>query len=178
MRRAAVILALALVPVHSFAADHYCFGLMPATEYVATANSQFVFEGPSSSVGSIRFSSTERGQFVVAPGDTVQIPACADLQCRDQEWRPLPVGCTQPPDIRLQIWNSGLGAAPASQCSIRIDGNVVATVAVQALAPGEMAWTAWVTVTRPPPGQHIVTGCADSGNVVQETDETNNCSGR
>ena len=76
--------------------------------------------------------------------------------------------------ITYTVKNNGSMAADASTTSTRIDGTEVATEPVPALAIGE-SHTSTVGPFTLSDDNDTIEVCADSGNVIYELDETNNC---
>ena len=77
--------------------------------------------------------------------------------------------------ILYDLLNSGGAAAAASKSSLTIDGSFIREENVAAIAGGSMRQESFNYVWSCSGASDIIRVCADSGHVVPESDETNNC---
>lgn len=116
------------------------------------------------------------GRYSVAP-DTIQVPACPDLVVLGAEYSGWTV-CGLPAEVRVEVGNTGVDPAAPSMTSVHVDGVEAGRAMVAGIPPGTSRWTSWVPIDpKPPPGQHVVSWCADVEQEVAEEDEGNNCAG-
>ena len=77
------------------------------------------------------------------------------------------------------INNSGDGNAVVSTAYLYLDGRVTGSLSTSALTSGESVSLTWRSIWSATIGDHTYQVCADSANVLNETNESNNCySGR
>jgi len=150
---------------------HYIYGQSPG-DYRVTIDGDPLAIVTAYADGMMRVETDRHGLVAVTP-DTLIVPACADLLVIPSG--NLPIACGAVTRLRVRVQNLGTEPAAPTATSISLDGVLAGQVSTPAVAPGAEVWTDWLTISRPP-GRYIISGCADVGNQVAESDETNNCS--
>lgn len=167
--------AVALVLARPVRGDtHYLIGCFePCATVNVDVDGDRLFAGlVATGGGTVTFQTDRHGRFVVAR-DTLIVPQCADLAVIPSGNQPIACGAVT--RVRVRVKNQGQVQAAATMTAVSLDGLLAGQAPTPAVAAGAEVWTDWLTVSKPP-GRYVITGCADSGGQVAESDETNNCS--
>lgn len=151
------------------------YGLIPGGYSITdAATGEPVLRGVVAGDGGL-LADVPQGHYVIAP-DTLLVPACPDLVVLGAEYSGWTV-CGLPAEVRVEVGNTGVDPAAPSMTAVYVDGAEAGRAMVAGIPPGTSRWTSWVPIDpKPPPGQHVVSWCADVGQEVAEEDEGNNCS--
>jgi len=163
--------ALLLAPP-AHATTHFLCGLLPGP-YTVTVDGEQLFAGlETTPEGTLTFRTDRGGRFVVQR-DTLIVPQCADLAVIPSGNQPIACGAVT--RVRVKVKNQGQVQAAATFTTVSLDGLLAGQAATPAIAAGAEVWTDWLSVSKAP-GRYLISGCADTGNQIAESDETNNCS--
>ncbi|MEU5088437.1 CARDB domain-containing protein [Streptomyces sp. NPDC021356] len=120
------------------------------------------------------FGNTGAGGAQAAEFEVIGAAAPApDLTVTELTWSPRSPSETDPVTVEATVRNTGTAAAPPTTVDVSIEGAVVGSGAVGALAPGASAQVP-VQAGKRPMGRYTVSAVVDPTDTIAELDNTNN----